>query len=252
MQVTISCCRPAGKQDLRGQLHVATAANAVLHTHHHIRTLVFQQTLVTRARAFIHSRGQLLAIGFQLRQLLFQILLPVPKFVIWTPPTLRASFAAWVASANFLLRRFGLLHQIDLLVFQSNNGLFASSQSHGPAHDIPRSSWSGTVAAHIFQFAASWHPHPVPVACARFQSASPVLGGFQVGLRAGGLCLQRLPFRFNVSKLGLDPLEVSVAVLKDEQLFNDFEHLSKFFLLPSYPRLYSKSMHRNSSQQYIS
>jgi len=49
----------------------------------------------------------------------------------------------------------------------------------------------------------------------------------QCRLRTGGLGLKRQPFRPNVVQFGAEPRDLAVAILKDEQFFNDFQHLDR-------------------------
>src|SRR2546426_1557481 len=65
----------AGHDGAAAQLHVTTAADAVLNSDHNVVALLLEQTLVTAARAFVHRRGQFLAVGLQLRQFRLQVAL---------------------------------------------------------------------------------------------------------------------------------------------------------------------------------
>src|SRR6185312_10347116 len=65
----------AGDEDLRGQFHMATAADAVLDAHDHIAAFVFEEPIVTRARSVIHGGGEFFAVGGELFEFFFEILL---------------------------------------------------------------------------------------------------------------------------------------------------------------------------------
>ena len=68
MQATISCLRLAGDQNLRGQFHVAAAANAVIHAHDDVFALALEQPFVARARRFVHRGRQFRAAASAIRR----------------------------------------------------------------------------------------------------------------------------------------------------------------------------------------
>ena len=65
----------AGHQNLRGQFHVAAAANAVLHAHDNVFALALEQPFITLAHGWIHRGRQLGPAALQFGKFLLQILL---------------------------------------------------------------------------------------------------------------------------------------------------------------------------------
>ena len=68
-------------------------------------------------------------------------------------------------------------------------------------------------------------------------------GGVERLLRGSGARLGPLALRLDGGQFGLAAEEVAVAVLEDEELFDDFEHARLSLFARSYRPCYGKSMH---------
>ncbi len=110
----------AGDNHLHRQFHVAAAANPMGDPHHHIFAFAPAQTFVARQDVLLHGRRQLVAVGFQRGQFLFQIRVAVASsfwvvsaFSInsncWSSNLKMASRAVWISWASARYSSFFLV-----------------------------------------------------------------------------------------------------------------------------------------------
>jgi len=111
--------RLTGHQDLRRQLHVTPAANAMMHAHQDILPLVLHEPFITCPHALIHSGTQLLPVALQRGEFLLKVRFPLAHLGHLSIGELFGFIRLARQPDNFLLRRLGLLHQTNLLILDA-------------------------------------------------------------------------------------------------------------------------------------
>src|SRR5207247_10456413 len=107
-------------------LNKSSPANDMLNPYHDILHSLFEKPLVARARRILHRRRQLASVGLQFLLLALKTLLPccqVRQAALKSSLQLGRGLAK---GGNLPLRRLSLFHQLQLLIFQPRDPLFAN------------------------------------------------------------------------------------------------------------------------------
>src|ERR1017187_4424493 len=248
----------ARNEQLRWQLHVTSATDAVLHADHHILSFAPHRPVVAAARAFVPRRSQFLAVGLQLGQFLLQVLFPPAELRDLLVHEGACVLGGLRGPEDFLLRRLRLLHKLDFPVLDLEDRRLAGIdfvRQRAVFLVLSRLELLIAVADNHLLLALDFQFQVFP---GGFDLLDAELGILKFGLGGSCLGLERLTLRLDAGQLPLLLPDSSVPVLQDQQFFNHFMHSSNSNYAAGYPppRLKStygdrKSTRLNSSHRCI-
>ena len=130
-----------------------------------------------------------------------------------------------MARSDFLLRRLRLFHQLDFLVLDLEDRCLARVDFVGQ-----RAVFLVLAGLELLVGVPDDHlllglDFQLQVFAGGFDLLDPQLGILQLGLRGGGLGLERLPLRLDARQFALLPANLLVAVLQNQQFFNRVKHV---------------------------
>ena len=204
---------------------MATAANPVRDADHYIFAFAFAEAFIARQDTCVHCSCQLVAVGFQLCQLLFQIFfacgqirhLSIGRFFRFVSHPGRGR--------GFLLGGLGLFHQFQLLVFQFEDvppGHFNFVGQRAVLVVPLGLKLLEGISLNRLLFRLDLEFKFLAVA---FELFAPLPGHVEGCLGGGGFSLKRLALRPDVAQFAPQPGDFAVAVLEDQQFFDGFQHL---------------------------
>jgi hypothetical protein len=203
----------AGDDDLHGQFHVATAADAAVDPDDGIGSLEFADTLVTPEGDLINAAGELGVIGLEFGQFLLQGILPDLEG--------GELFGRGFGDFGMGLDRLadlgpgglGLFHELELAVFQVADGFFAGLDFVGEGAVFLVFAGLELLDGIFVDLLFFGFGFQLEFASFGFDFFEVGPGSIEGGLGLADTMLDGPAFRVDVVEFGLDPENFAVAIL---------------------------------------
>jgi hypothetical protein len=212
------------QDDCHWQFHVATAADAVLNADQSGATFGAAQTLVTGARAFLDAFDELFVVAFEFIELAFETDLAIAESFDLAFDGLEQFSGDFTGGGDFLGGLLGLLHQVELLIFNLEDCFLAPVDFMGESAVflvflglklLERIFLDQLLFGFDFEF---------EIFAIGLDLFGLGFGGFVADLGGFGFFLESGAFGVDVGKFRFEPLDFAVAILENKEIFNDAKH----------------------------
>ena len=217
---------PASDENLGRQPHMATATHSMVDAHDDILAFAANETLVAVQGGLIDGRGQFAAVGFKRGQFLLQIRFPFGKLLNLVLEEFLRFIGRLGRPADFLVSGLALLHDFDFPVFDFKNRLFAGFDFVSQGAIFLVLAGLELLVGVAFDLLLPGFDFQFQRFSARFKFLDLVLGGVELSLRPGSPGLEHLTLRLNPGEFPLQLSDLPVPVLKNQELFNNIQHVS--------------------------